>query len=79
MGKEAGRQHWHYNEKMVKKDKVFSPLNGVELKEGLFKTVFDNNRQFLKQFRMNDLLYWFDEKLATKPTASPIAAGSRIR
>ena len=56
MGKKTGRQHWQYNEKMVKKDKIFSPLYGVELKEGLFKTTFDNNRQFLKQFKMNDLL-----------------------
>lgn len=71
MAARGEHQHWRYNEKMVKKDKVFSPLYGVELKEGLFKTTFDNNREFLKQFKMNDLLYWFDEKMGNETDGKP--------
>ena len=65
------RQHWQYNDKMVKQDKVYSPLYGVELKDGLFKQTFDNNRAFLKQFKMSDLLYWFDEKLGNSTDGKP--------
>lgn len=64
-------QHWHYNDRMAVKDEVFTPLHGVELKDGLFKRVFDNNRTFLKQFRMEDLLYWFDEKMGNPTNGEP--------
>ncbi len=67
----VGSQHWKYNEKMAKPDEVFTPLHGVELKDGLFKRVFDNNIEFLKQFKMNDLLYWFDEKLGNETDGKP--------
>ncbi len=64
-------QYWKYNERMAKKDQVFTPLHGVELRDGLFKRVFDQNRGFLKQFRMEDLLYWFDEKLGNQTEGKP--------
>jgi len=69
--KTTSGQHWQYNDRMAVKDRVFTPLNGVSLKSGLFQTVFDNNRHFLKQFKFEDLLYWFDEKLGKSSGGQP--------
>ncbi|MEA4992582.1 MAG: glycoside hydrolase family 127 protein, partial [Oscillibacter sp.] len=68
----AGRsQHWQYNNRMAVKDQVFTPLYGVALHKGLFADVFQNNVQFLKQFRFEDMLYWFDEKLGIPTDGKP--------
>ena len=48
-----------YNEKLAVKDRIFTPLSGVKLKEGLFKKVFDNNMAFLKTLDIDSMLYWF--------------------
>lgn len=64
-------QHWQYNDKFQVKDRVFTPLYGVRLAQGPFRRAFDDNRQFLKQFRMEDLLYWYDEKLGQPGGGKP--------
>lgn len=71
MNTKKNNQYWQYNEKMLIKDKVFTPLFGVKLNSGLFKITFDNNREFLKQFKLTDLLFWFDEKIGNSTDGKP--------
>ena len=54
------------NEKQKVQDRLFVPSRGVTLKEGLLKTVFDNNIGFLKTLDLDAMLYWF-RKRAGKP------------
>jgi DUF1680 family protein len=61
------RQYYDYNHKLKVKNKLFAPLYGVDLGDGLFKQVFDNNRTFLKRLDMDRMRYWFDRK-AGRPT-----------
>jgi hypothetical protein len=60
-----------YNSRLAVKDSVFTPINGVSLDDGLFKTVFENNLQYLKQFHLGDLTYWFDIKAGKPTTGKP--------
>lgn len=60
-----------YNKKLVIKDRIFTPVNGVSLNNGIFKRVFENNISFLKQFRLEDLSYWFDVKSGRVAKGSP--------
>ena len=53
------RQIWNNNDKNVIKDKIFSPLYGVRLLDGLFKDTFENNLGYLKSLDMDAMLYWF--------------------
>jgi DUF1680 family protein len=61
------KQYYDYNHKLSIKNKLFTPLYGVDLGDGLFKQVFDNNRSFLKKLDMDRMRYWFDQK-AGRPT-----------
>ena len=54
--------YYDYNNKLKVKDKIFTPQNGVSLKEGIFKKAFDNNRTFLKTLNIDSMLYWFRVK-----------------
>ena len=60
-----------YNKKLVIKDRIFTPVNGVSLNNGIFKRVFENNISFLKQFHLEDLSYWFDVKSGRVAKGSP--------
>ena len=62
---------YDYNDKMAVKDKLFTPLNGVRLNDGLFRDVFENNKQFLDTLDMGAMMYWFDIKTDTPTTAQP--------
>jgi DUF1680 family protein len=54
------------NEKNKIPDRIFSPLYGVTLKDGLFAGVFQNNTLFLQKVDLDAALYWF-RKRAGKP------------
>jgi len=64
-------QIYDYNHKVAVKDKLFTPLSGVKLNEGLFKTVFENNIKFLDKLDMGSMMYWFDIKTNTPTNAEP--------
>lgn len=64
-------QVYDYNSKLAVKDRLFTPQSGVALKDGLFKTVFDNNREFLKKLDMGKMKYWFDKKTGTFTDSEP--------
>ena len=64
-------QVYDYNGKLAVKDRLFTPQSGVVLKDGLFKTVFDNNREFLKKLDMGKMKYWFDKKTGTFTDSEP--------
>lgn len=65
-------QYLDYNEKYKVEDKLFSPLYGVKLTDGLFKKVFDNNIKFnLTQLDQDRMRYWFDVKMGKPTTAEP--------
>ncbi len=65
-------QYYDYNHKLKVPDLLFTPLNGVELKDGLFKEVFDNNIKFnLEQLDMDRMRYWFDVKMGKPTSAEP--------
>ena len=55
-------QYYNNNSKNKIKDKIFNPLYGVVLKEGLFLKTFDNNRAFLKTLNQDSILYHFRRK-----------------
>ena len=52
-------QIWNNNDKNIVKDKIFSPLYGVRLLDGLFKDTFENNLGYLKSLDRDAMLYWF--------------------
>ena len=52
-------------------DQIFSPLYGVQLKEGLFADVFDHNRAFLKTIDMDAMLYWFRKRAGKDAPGEP--------
>jgi DUF1680 family protein len=54
------------NKKNKAPDKIFSPLYGVSLTEGLFAQVFRNNIGYLQKINLDAALYWFRKK-AGKP------------
>ncbi len=59
------------NKKNAVKDKVFSPLYGVKLQNGLFKQVFDNNIEYLKRIDLNSALYWFRKRAGKAAPGEP--------
>ena len=65
------KQVYDYNPKLAVRDELFTPLSGVRLNDGLFKTVFDNNRQFLRKLDMGKMMYWFDDKTGTPTESEP--------
>ncbi len=65
-------QYYDYNSKLKVPDILFTPLYGVKLCDGLFKTVFDNNIKFnLEQLDMDRMRYWFDVKMGKPTIAEP--------
>ena len=54
-------------EKQVVKDEVSTPIGGVRLADGLLKTAFPNNIDFLNSLSADSILYWFRAK-ASLPT-----------
>lgn len=61
-------QYYDYNDKVKIKDKLFTPTHGVRLTGGLFREVFDNNREFTKtQLSIERTRYWFDVKRGITP------------
>ena len=64
-------QYYDYNHKMKVKNKLFAPLYGVELGDGLFRRVFDDNRVFLTRLDMDRMRYWFDQKAGRHTDAEP--------
>lgn len=60
-----------YNDRLAIRDALLTPQSGVTLREGLFKTVFDNNRAFLRTLDMGAMMYWFDQKTGTPTDAQP--------
>ena len=64
-------QIYDYNEKLAVRDKLFTPLFGVKLNKGLFKTVFDNNIKFLNKLDVGAMKYWFDVKTGTPTDSQP--------
>lgn len=62
-------QYYDYNDKVKVKDQLFTPTRGVKLTGGLFRRVFDNNREFTKtQLSIERARYWFDLKRGIAPT-----------
>jgi DUF1680 family protein len=52
-------------------DRIFSPLRGVTLKDGLFSEVFDNNRKFLLKIDIDAALYWFRKRAGKNAPGRP--------
>lgn len=64
-------QYLGYEDKVKVQDKVYTPVNGVILKDGLLKNVFDNNVAYLKKLDMDSMLYWFNDKLGQETKGEP--------
>ena len=65
-------QYYDYNHKLKVHDKLFTPLHGIKLTDGLFKTVFDNNIEFnLTQLDMDRMKYYFNVKMGIPTDAEP--------
>ena len=64
-------QYLDQNEKQKVKDKVFTPVRGVKLNDGLFKTIFDNNIEFLKTLNVDAMLYWFRKRAGKSAPGVP--------
>lgn len=64
-------QYLNYQNKVKVQDKVYTPVNGVTLKDSLFKTVFDNNVKYLKKLNMDSMLYWFNDKMGLEKKGEP--------
>lgn len=64
-------QIYDYNDKMVVKDVLFTPLSGVRLNEGLYKKAFEDNIRYLDELNMGSMMYWFDIKTNTPTDAEP--------
>jgi DUF1680 family protein len=65
------KQKPEYNDRLAVKDKLLTPQSGVSLNEGLFRDVFDNNREFLRTLDMGAMTYHFDIKTGTPTDAQP--------
>ena len=59
------------NRKNAIPDRIFSPLYGVRLKEGLFADVFARNRAFLKTIDRDAMLYWFRRRAGKDAPGEP--------
>lgn len=65
-------QYYDYNQKLRIPDKLFTPLYGVRLNGGLLGSVFENGISFVKKnFDVDRMCYWYDEKAGKHPTAEP--------
>ncbi|MDF2686643.1 MAG: hypothetical protein K0S55_1825, partial [Clostridia bacterium] len=64
-------QYYNNNNKNKIKDKIFTPLSGVVLKEGIFRKTFDNNRAFLKTLNQDSILYHFRKKADRNTPGEP--------
>jgi uncharacterized protein len=63
-----------FNDNNVKNaipDQIFSPLYGVQLKDGLFADVFARNCDFLKTIDMDAMLYWFRKRAGKEAPGEP--------
>lgn len=65
------RQYIDNNEKNVINDKLYTPLYGVKLTSGLFRTTFDNNKSYLKHISMDAMLYWFRRRAGKDAPGKP--------
>jgi DUF1680 family protein len=50
------------NENNKIKDKVFTPLHGIELTGGLLLRAFENNIKYLQTINIDSALYWFRKR-----------------
>ena len=66
-----GKQWFDNNSKNAIQDKIFTPLRGVKLKEGLFADTFYNNNSYLKKIDMDAMLYWFRKKAGKDAPGEP--------
>ena len=64
-------QFYDYNPKLKIPDALYTPLSGVKLTGGLFRTVFENNRRFLDKLDDGKMSYWFDVKAGRPTDAEP--------
>ena len=64
-------QYYDYNFKLAVQDRLFTPHRGVKLLGGLWKDVFDNNREYLKKLSVDGILYWFRRKRGVEAPGQP--------
>ena len=65
------RQIFDNNENNKIKDKIFTPLYGVKLNDGLFKRVFENNAEYLQSINIDSALYWFRKRAKKDAPGEP--------
>ncbi|MDR2184770.1 MAG: glycoside hydrolase family 127 protein [Treponema sp.] len=65
------RQVINNNEKNKIPDRIFSPLRGVRLTDGLFARVFQNNIQYLQKVNIDSALYWFRKRAGKAAPGKP--------
>ena len=58
-------------EKQVVKDEVSTPIGGVRLADGLFRSAFMNNIDFLNSLSVDSILYWFRAKASRPAPGKP--------
>ncbi len=59
------------NDKNKVPDRIFTPLYGVRLKDGLFGQVFRRNIEFLKKISVDAALYWFRRRAGKEAPGQP--------
>ncbi|MCL2880420.1 MAG: glycoside hydrolase family 127 protein, partial [Treponema sp.] len=52
-------------------DRIFSPLGGITLNDGLFSRVFNYNRKFLQKIDLDAALYWFRKRAGKNAPGQP--------
>ena len=72
------KQIFNNNENNAVKDRIFTPLYGVKLQDGLFCEVFHKNFEYLKKIDVDAALYWFRKKAGKMRRVSLIGDISRI-
>ena len=64
-------QIFNNNENNKIKDKIFTPLHGIKLKDGLFNRVFENNIKYLQSINIDSSLYWFRKRVGKDAPGEP--------
>ncbi|MCL2517264.1 MAG: glycoside hydrolase family 127 protein [Oscillospiraceae bacterium] len=59
------------NENNKIKEKVFTPLYGIKLGDGLFSRVFENNIKYLQKINVDSALYWFRKRAGKDAPGEP--------
>ena len=65
------KQIFNNNENNAVKDRIFTPLYGVKLQDGLFCEVFHKNFEYLKKIDVDAALYWFRKKAGKNAPGKP--------